>query len=92
AAARVRAAGFTGRFAWRLGPAPATLYYLRLLALLTAPPAAAWHLLWEPAQGRWAPAVAYLVAAALSGTAYAIAAGVGGAGGRRLPAPGYGRE
>jgi hypothetical protein len=74
AVAPARAAPFTARFAWRLGPGPAALYYLRLLAVLTAPPAAAWHLLWEPARGRWAPAAAYLAAAALSGAAYGLAA------------------
>jgi hypothetical protein len=76
AVAPVRSARFTARFAWRLGPGPAGLYYLRLLAVLTAPPAAAWHLLWEPAHGRWAPAAAYLAAAALSGTAYGLAAAI----------------
>jgi len=76
AAAPLRAARFTGGFAWRRGPAPAALYYARLLALLTAPPAAAWHLLWEPAHGRWTPAAAYLAAAALSGAAYAVAAAI----------------
>jgi hypothetical protein len=76
AVAPIRAARFTARFAWRLGPGPAALYYVRLLAVLTAPPAAAWHLVWEPAHGRWAPAAAYLAAAALSGSAYGLAAAI----------------
>lgn len=74
AVAPLRAARFTGGFVWRTGAGPAALHYGGLLGALAGPPAAAWHLLWEPAHGRWLPAVTYLAAAALSGTAYGLAA------------------
>jgi hypothetical protein len=78
AAAPLRAARFTSTFAWRHGPVPAALYYGRLLAALAAPPAAAWHLIWEPAHNRWAPALTYLAATTLCTAAYALTAALTG--------------
>ena len=77
AAATVRAAPFAGGVLWRRGAAPAVVYYGRLLAVLVAPLAAGWHLVWAPLHGRWMPAAAYLVAAGLSGAAFGLAAALG---------------
>jgi hypothetical protein len=82
AAATVRAARFTGGFVWRRGAGPAAVYYGRLATVLVAPAAAGWHLVWAPAQGRWAPAALYLAAAAVSGAGFGLAAAIERPGGR----------
>ena len=64
---------FTGKFYWRKGPLPATLFYSHALFVLATPLMAFRHLVWLPAHGMWTLVAVYFVGLFLKGSFWAIA-------------------
>ena len=63
----IRSLFFTGRFYWRRGPVPATMYYGHVAWVLLAPVMAFRHLVWLPMHGVWFLSLLYLTGVSVKG-------------------------